>query len=150
MKIKEIMTPTPECAVPETKLEELARKMVQKDCGAIPIVVSREDMRPVGIVTDRDITCRSLANGKNPLNLCAKDIMTTTLITLPENSSLEECCGAMEKNRIRRIIVVDQNGKTAGIVAQADVARFGTEHQAAMVLKDVSTSALAATEGSRP
>ncbi len=143
MKIKEIMTKDPVCAVPESKLEEIARLMVQNDCGAIPIVENRENMMPVGIVTDRDITCRSLANGKNPMDLTASDVMTTILLTLTQEATLEECCELMEKNQVRRMIVVDDQGSCTGMVAQADIARTAPDYETAELVKDVSKSAYA-------
>jgi len=143
MKINEIMTKDPVCAVPETKLEEIARLMVQKDCGAIPVLDNKENRKPVGIVTDRDITCRSLANGKNPMDLTANDVMTTTLVTLKPDATLDECCKLMEKNQVRRMIVVDDRGSCAGIVAQADIARTAFDYETAELVKDVSKAASA-------
>jgi CBS domain-containing protein len=138
MKIKEIMTKDPAVAVPESKLEEIARLMVQKDCGAIPVVDNPENMKPVGIVTDRDITCRSLANGKDPMALTAKDVMTTTLLTLEPDATLEECCDLMEEKQVRRMVVVNDRGSCVGIVAQADIARTAPYYETVALIKDVS------------
>ena len=143
MQIKEVMTKDPACGVPGSRLEELARLMVQKDCGAVPIVEDRESRRLVGIVTDRDITCRSLANGRNPMELTANDVMTTILFTLTPEATLEECCDLMEKNQVRRMMVVDDRGACVGIVAQADIARVAPENETAELVKDVSKSAFA-------
>lgn len=143
MKIRDIMTRNPACGLPESNLVEIARLMVQKDCGAIPIVNNRDTMKPVGIVTDRDITCRSLANGKNPMDLTAKDVMTTVLLTLTPEASLEDCCELMEKNQVRRMLVVDEKGSCAGIVAQADIARIAPDNETVELVKDVSESAYA-------
>ena len=143
MKISEIMTRAPACAVPESPLEEIARLMVQKDCGAIPIVEDRESRRLVGVVTDRDITCRSLANSRDPMHLTANDVMTTILFTVAPDATLEECCELMEKNQVRRMMVVDDSGACVGIVAQADIARVAPENETAELVKDVSKSAFA-------
>jgi CBS domain-containing protein len=143
MKISEIMTRAPACAVPESPLEEIARLMVQKDCGAIPIVEDRESRRLVGVVTDRDITCRSLANSRDPMDLTANDVMTTILFTVAPDATLEECCELMEKNQVRRMMVVDDSGACVGIVAQADIARVAPENKTAELVKDVSRSAFA-------
>ena len=67
MQTKEIMTSDPACCGPETPLPEVARLMVERDCGEIPVL--DENRRPVGVITDRDITCRTVAEGKNPLEL---------------------------------------------------------------------------------
>ena len=143
MKISEIMTRAPACAVPESPLEEIARLMVQKDCGAIPIVEDRESRRLVGVVTDRDITCRSLANSRDPMELTANDVMTTILFTVAPDATLEECCELMERNQVRRMMVVDDSGACVGIVAQADIARVAPENKTAELVKDVSRSAFA-------
>ena len=143
MKISEIMTRAPACAVPESPLEEIARLMVQKDCGAIPIVEDRESRRLVGVVTDRDITCRSLANSRDPMDLTANDVMTTILFTVAPDATLEECCELMERNQVRRMMVVDDSGACVGIVAQADIARVAPENKTAELVKDVSRSAFA-------
>lgn len=143
MNISEIMTRDPACGVPESSLEEIARLMVQKDCGAIPIVRDRESRKLVGVVTDRDITCRSLANSRNPMELTANDVMTTILFTLTPEATLDECCDLMEKNQVRRMLVIDDRGACVGIVAQADIARVAPENETAELVRDVSKSAFA-------
>ncbi|HEX6125762.1 MAG TPA: CBS domain-containing protein [Pyrinomonadaceae bacterium] len=142
MKIKEIMTKDPVFAMPDTPLEEVARSMVQEDCGAIPVLEAEANKKPVGIVTDRDITCRSLAKGKDPMDLTAKDVMTGKVLTLTPEASMEECCDLMERNQVRRVVVVDDNnGECVGIVAQADIARTAPDHETAELVKDISKSA---------
>lgn len=138
MKIGEIMTSSPACCVRDTKLEDIARLMILKNCGAIPVVDNVQTFKPIGIVTDRDITCRSLGNGRNPMNLAAKDVMTINPLSLTADTSVEKCCEVMERRAIRRMLVVDDAGKCAGIVAQADIARFAPEHQTAELVKDIS------------
>ena len=90
--------------------------MVQNDCGCIP--VCDDQKHPVGVITDRDITCRVIAEGKDPGQLQAKDC-----------------------NRIRRVVVVESGGTCCGMVAQADVARRSSEHQTAEVVREVSQPA---------
>jgi CBS domain-containing protein len=143
MKIKEVMTKNPACALPESGLVEIARLMVQKDCGAVPIVENHETRRLVGVVTDRDIACRSFANAKNPMDLTANDVMTTVLVTVSPDASLEECCELMEKNQLRRMMIVDDKRASVGIVAQADIARTAPDYETAELVKDVSKSAFA-------
>ena len=137
MKVGEIMTEDPACCTRETSLQEVARRMVENDCGCIPVVESREDLRPVGVVTDRDICCRVVAAGKNPLELTAADCMTSPCITVTPETSVEECCQVLEENRIRRAVVVDHEGRCCGIVAQADIAG-AEDDKAAEVVRIVS------------
>lgn len=140
MKIEQIMTKAPACCVPETSLREVAQLMFEKDCGAIPIVENFETNKPVGIVTDRDITVNTLAQGKNALEMSAAEIMTFPVISLNHEATLGECCKTMETNKIRRMIVVDEAGACCGIVAQADVARTAPMFETAGLVKEVSTA----------
>jgi len=114
--------------------------MMQCDCGEIPVVDSRESMRPIGVITDRDITIRVVAEGRNPLEMKTSDCMTQPCITVSADGSIMDCIQLLEKHQIRRIPVVDARGRCCGIVSQADVARR-IDHHAAEVLKQVSQPA---------
>jgi len=138
MQVKDVMTPTPACCTADTSLEEVANLMVENDCGAIPVVDSDDSKKPVGLITDRDIVCRAVAEGLNPLELTANDCMTSDVLTVTEQSSFEECCRLMEEKQVRRVPVVDANGSCVGIVALADVAREGRKTTAGEVVKEVS------------
>lgn len=140
MKIEQIMTNSPACCVPETSLREVAQLMFEKDCGAIPVVENLETNKPVGIITDRDITVNTLAQGKNPLEMSAAEIMTFPVISLKPEATLGECCKTMEVNKVRRIIIVDDAGGCCGIVAQADIARTAPMFEAAGLVKEVSVA----------
>ena len=138
MQIREIMTGDPICCTRDTGLPEVARMMVEHDCGAIPVVESRQSRRPVGVITDRDITCRAVALRKNPLEMTAGECMTPTAITVRPETSLEDCEHLMEQRQIRRMLVVDEQGCCCGMVSQADLARNASEHDLAEVVKEVS------------
>jgi CBS domain-containing protein len=138
MKAQDVMTPNPACCTPETSLREVAQMFVDHDCGAIPIVADAATRTPVGIVTDRDIACRAIAAGKNALDLNALDCMSTPCVTVLLDSSLDECCEAMERNQVRRLLVVDREGQCVGVISQADIVLRGKEKKAVEVLKEVS------------
>jgi uncharacterized protein YegP (UPF0339 family)/CBS domain-containing protein len=121
MQVREVMTSDPACCLPDSSLQEVARLMVENDCGCIPVVKDKETMKPVGTITDRDITIRTVANGQNPVTMTASDAMSIDIATIKPNASLEECFKAMEEKDIRRILVADEQGKLCGIVAQADI-----------------------------
>ena len=140
MKVHELMTKNPVCCMTHTSVEEVARMMCDNDCGEIP-VVENETLRPIGVVTDRDITCRIVARGKNALELTAGDCMTDHCVTVTPETNLMDCCDLLEENQIRRIIVVDERGKCCGIVSQADIARHAPREQTAEVLREVSQPA---------
>lgn len=138
MKVSEVMTARPSCCTPETDLQEVAKEMLERDCGEIPVVEGTENLRPTGVVTDRDIVCRALALGKNPLELKAADVMTKTVISITLETTLDEACDIMEENQIRRLPVVDKTGEICGMVSQADIARHIPEDKAAEVLRFIS------------
>lgn len=141
MKAKDIMTPNPKCCTPEASLQTVARMMCDTNCGEIPVIESEQTMKPVGVITDRDITCRAVALGKNPLRLKVLDCMTKLVVTVSPQASLQQCCQLMGQKHIRRIPVVDQTGRCCGIVAQADIARHAPEHEVAECLKGLSEPA---------
>jgi CBS domain-containing protein len=113
--------------------------MVEYDCGEIPVLDGSG--RPVGTITDRDITCRTVAMGRNPLALSAVDCMSSPVITLTPDMDLDECCDILEAHQIRRAPVVDADGQCCGIVSQADIADRAPVAQVAEVVREVSRPA---------
>jgi CBS domain-containing protein len=110
--------------------------MVQNNCGEIPVIDASDQL--IGVVTDRDIVCRVVAEGKNPAGYPAENCMSQPVITVPADAPLEEVLATMEQHQIRRVPVVDERGSCAGIIAQADVAWQGAEHDVAMLVREVS------------
>jgi CBS domain-containing protein len=147
MKVKEFMTANPACCTPDASLEKVARMMMEKDCGEIPVIESEDTRRLVGVITDRDIVCRTLAKGQNPLEMKAEDAMTPMVVSVTAETSLGECCDLMEENQVRRLPVVDQHGSICGMVAQADIARNTPEEKAAEVLRFISQPSARMAEG---
>jgi CBS domain-containing protein len=145
MKVKDIMTKDPACCMPDTNLQAVARMMIDNDCGCIPVVDNEQSMKPVGVITDRDICCRTVAEGKNPLEMTAGDCMSSPSVTVSQETSIEDCCKLMEENQIRRIPVVDENGRCCGIVAQADIAQHAPKQETGEVIRQVSQPTVAAS-----
>ncbi|HLA75412.1 MAG TPA: CBS domain-containing protein [Gammaproteobacteria bacterium] len=137
-RVQDVMTKDPACCTPSDSLQQVARMMLDYDCGAIPVVETASTMRPIGIITDRDIACRSVALGKNPLQMTAADCMTPHCATVSPEDSIEECEDIMRENQVRRVVVVDNDGKCCGIVVQAHIARYASEMELAGVLRDIS------------
>src|SRR5206468_2783200 len=98
MNIKEIMTPEPAFCEPDTGIQDVAKMMCENDCGEIPVVESRDNPKPVGVITDRDIACRAVAQGKDLKRITAKDCMSTPAVTVTQDTSLEDCCKILEEN----------------------------------------------------
>ena len=145
MQVKEVMTADPACCTSENGLQEVAQMMVDNDCGEIPVVENKETKLPIGVITDRDIVCRTVARGLNPLDLTVADCLSKPCITVTPDMSLEECSRVMEENKIRRVPVVDAAGSCCGIVALADIALHAKRSVAAEVVKEVSEPTAAAS-----
>lgn len=138
MKVNEIMTANPACCTPDTNLQEVAKMMVDNDCGAIPVCEDANHKRPIGIVTDRDITVGTVAKGDNPLEMTAKSVMTKNVVTVTPDTNVEDCLNLMEEKHVRRVPVVGENGECVGIVAQADVATNTSDRKTAEVVEKIS------------
>jgi CBS domain-containing protein len=136
MQVREIMTGNPECCGENSSVLEVARMMVDCDCGEIPVV--DDQGRPVGVVTDRDIVLRVVAAGKEPRETDARQIMSTPVVTVTPESTIEELRRIAEEHQIRRIPVVNEKGEVCGIVTQADIARKVPEAVTGGVVKEVS------------
>ena len=117
---RDVMTPDPACCTPSTTLDQVAKMMVQNNCGEIPVVDVND--QPIGVVTDRDIVCRVVADGKNPIAHTAESCMSQPVVTVRGDDSIEQVVSTMERHQIRRVPVVDERGCCEGIIAQADVA----------------------------
>src|SRR5260221_14791915 len=102
------MTPDPACCPPHSTLDDVAKLMAQHNCGEIPVVDGGE--QPIGVVTDRDIVCRVVAEGKNPMAYTAEVCMSQPVVTVQEDTPLSEVVSMMEDNQIRRVPVVDGQG----------------------------------------
>jgi CBS domain-containing protein len=141
MQVKRIMTKNPACCTSDSTLQEVAHMMEMYDCGCIPVIDNHQTKRPIGTITDRDITVRTFSAGKNPLEMKASDIMTTDIVTVTPDTSIDQCLNVMENRQIRRILVVDKSGRCVGIVAQADLAEHGTNQAETLeFLREVSES----------
>ncbi|RMH90875.1 CBS domain-containing protein [Lysobacter pythonis] len=134
--ITSVMTSSPVSCQPGTALREVARMMVDNDCGMIPVV--DEGGKPIGAVTDRDIVTRVVAGGGDASSATAGQAMTSPVRTIDTATSLRDATCVMEAEKIRRVIVVDGEGRLAGIAALADLARAGKDEATAQVVKEVS------------
>ena len=144
MELNALMTANPACCGRDTPLREVAMMMSDNDCGMIP-VVDQQGMplgvvtdRLVGMLTDRDIAIRAVAGGKDTSRATAGDYMTTPVRSVAADTSLADCCAAMESAQVRRMPVVDMDGRICGVVAQADIALNGNPSKTAEVVREVS------------
>ena len=106
-KVREIMTSDPVCCTPQDSVTEAAQLMKREDVGSVPVVKDRKTKKLVGIVTDRDLALKVLAEGRDPNNIEVEAIMTRSPVTCREDDDLESCLDGMEKHQIRRMPIVD-------------------------------------------
>ena len=136
MRVEDIMSRDPVCCGPQSTLREVAEKMVEFDCGEIPIC--DDAGKPIGVITDRDIVCRVVAKGHDPVEERVSEYMSEPVVTANPDMPLDECVRLMEQYQVRRLPVVDRGGVCCGMIAQADVARHATRDTIAEVMEHVS------------
>jgi CBS domain-containing protein len=119
MKVKDVMTTSVECVRPETTLQEAAAKMKSLNVGSLPVC---EGDRPIGIVTDRDIVVRAIAEGRDPRTARVPEVMTAEVVSVPETADVKDAARLMKDRQIRRIVVIDPNKRVVGIVSLGDIA----------------------------
>ena len=136
---RDVMTPDPACCSANTPLDQVAKMMVQNNCGEIPIVDTSD--RPIGVITDRDIVTRAVAEGKNPTGHTVESVMTRSVVTVRADAPLDEVVATMERHQIRRVPVVDEGGCCTGIISQADLALEAPPQKAAELVREVSRNA---------
>lgn len=138
MQTRDAMTKDPACCTPDTTIDAAARMMLERDCGAIPVVADLMSRMPVGIITDRDIVTRVVANGIDPSGLPVRDCMTAPAVTILDDAGLDDCVELLQIGQLRRVIVVDHAGACVGIVAQADIARCASKRETGDLVREVS------------
>jgi len=135
MKVKEMMHKGVEWVSPDIPITAIAKKMKQYDIGAIPV---GENDRLVGMVTDRDIAVRGLANGKNVSKLTARDIMTKGVTWCRDSDNATEAVHLMETKHIRRLPVIDEKKRMVGMLSLGDISHAASQRTAAEAIKAVS------------
>lgn len=135
---RDIMTADPVCCLPQDTLSLAARLMRNNDCGALPVVRSHDDRQAVGIITDRDIVVRALAEDLSPGSTRVETCMSQDLCSVGPQESLREIEKEMERHKVRRVLVVDEDQRVIGMVTQAQVVRHAKPEEIAEVLGAIS------------
>ena len=136
MQLKEIMSRNVEVIHPDSPLQEAAGKMKSLDVGSLPVCDNR---KLVGILTDRDITVRAVASGRDPGNTKVSDAMSSDLIYCFDDQGVEEAANLMQRHQIRRLPILNRNQQLVGIVSLGDLAiETGDEELSGEVLEEVS------------
>jgi CBS domain-containing protein len=133
--IRDVMTTNLSTVERETTVVEAARVMKQSDAGVVPVT---ENGRLTGMVTDRDIAIRVVAEGKDPESTKVGEVASTDLVTVDPQQDLAEALRLMAQRKVRRLPVVEEDGRLVGVVAQADIAREGDDTQTGQVVQEIS------------
>jgi CBS domain-containing protein len=123
LRAVDIMTENPECVTPDSTLADAAVKMRDLNVGIIPVIDSEQGRRLRGVVTDRDIAIRAVAEGLDARSTRVSDVMTTEVESCNKNDTVGDVLRVMEREQVRRVPITDREGRLVGIVAQADVVR---------------------------
>ena len=129
MKAQDIMSTNPRCVTPEQDVREAARIMKDENIGVVPVVEASGSKKLVGMLTDRDIAIRVVAEGKSSAQV--REIMSGNPRTAKANDSVDDIMDLMGREQVRRIPVVDDRGELVGIVAQADIVRDAKDEKKA-------------------
>jgi CBS domain-containing protein len=140
-KCSEVMTPDPTCCEPADPVTKVAELMKQHNVGSLPVVESQQSRRLVGIVTDRDLVTKLVAGGRDVGAATARDAMTSSPAHCRETDDVEAAISAMSDKQIRRMPVVDGDGRVTGIIAQADIAtRVNQDRQTGEMVESISAA----------
>ena len=135
--VREVMTRNVESARPDMTVKEVAQIMKDRNIGSLPVADQR---RVAGLITDRDITIRIVAEGRDASSTRVADVMSRDVVSVKENDQLENAERLMHDRQLRRLPVVNEQGELTGYLAMARIAREESPEQAGKVLKGVSHS----------
>ena len=136
MKAQEIMSKNPRTVTPDTAIQEAARLMKEEEVGVLPVVESSSSKKLLGMITDRDITVRVVAEGRSSASV--RDAMTSGVATAKADDSVKDVMALMADEQVRRVPIVDDRGQLVGIIAQADIVREGNDKRAEETIEQIS------------
>lgn len=137
MTCAEVMTPSPSACQPQHTAIEAAELMRREDCGLVPVI--SDSGKLIGVLTDRDIVVKIVAEGRDPRNTTVSEVMSTELVTCLPQETIETVMEQMATRQVRRIPIVERDGSLVGIVAQADIAtRIALPQQTGQVVQAIS------------
>jgi CBS domain-containing protein len=135
MQVKDIMTVGVDFCKPEDNLKTAADRMRDHNVGILPVM---EEGKPVGMITDRDIIIRAIAEGRDPFNTRVSDIMTHDAFFCIEDMEVEEAAKIMEYKKVRRLLVKNSEHQVSGVLSLGDIAMSMTKELAGEVLQEVT------------
>ena len=134
-QIRDVMTPNPQTVTEGDSVHDAARIMKEQDTGVVPVV---DGKKIIGMITDRDIVVRCVADGKNPLDASVKDVMTRSVRKVKEDATINEVITLMSSSEIRRVPVVNSRDEIVGIVSIGDLAADGEKSKVGSAMEQIS------------
>lgn len=141
MKVREIMTPDPVCCIPEDNAQKVAAMLRDQDIGSMPVVLDQSSRKLVGVITDRDLCCKLVAEGLTPATTKIDRIFSLQPVSCRDGENVAACEQLMQEHQIRRIPVVDGEGRCIGIVSQADLALHEKPEKVSKTVAEISKPA---------
>jgi CBS domain-containing protein len=138
MKIKEVMSSNTVCCLPSDSAQRVAQLMCEENVGSIPVVTDQESRKLVGVITDRDLCCSVIADGLDPKVSAIEKFMSLNPVTCRDGENIENCERLMQEHQIRRMPIVDADGRVIGIVAQADLALKDNSERVSKTVAEIS------------
>jgi CBS domain-containing protein len=133
--VREVMTSNPRTVDADSDVASAAKLLKEEDVGVVPVV---EGDQAIGVLTDRDIVVKVVAEGKDPQTTKARDVASKNVVTVDPQQDLDEALRLMAEHQVRRLPVVEEDGKIVGIVAQADVARHTDDAKTGELVEEIS------------
>jgi CBS domain-containing protein len=137
-KVRDVMTAGPVCVTPDTPVSVVAEVMDSDNIGSVPVV---ENDRLTGVITDRDIVVRAIAQGKDPRGMPVREIYSRDVIAVTPDDKLKDVVSIMADNQVRRIPVVDKENHLVGVISQADIALEAKEKTVGELVEEISKPA---------
>ncbi len=138
MRVREVMTSDPVCCLTTDSAQHVAGILRKLNVGAMPVVTDHESRKLIGIITDRDLCCSVLANGLNPQSTPIEKSISMNPVACREGENLDDCERLMQERQVRRIPIVDGDGRIIGIVSLADLALKERPERVAKTVAEVS------------
>ena len=141
MKCSEVMTENPVCCLPNDSVSQAARVMRREHISPVPVVSDERTKEIIGIVTDRDLAIKVVAESRDPNRTTVGDVMTHAVVVCRESDDLSSALSAMEEYQIRRVPVIDHGGRLVGIISQEDVSSGIHKPTSAVLMAEISRAA---------
>lgn len=138
MKVSEVKTANPVCCLSTDTAQKAAQILRDQHVGSLPVIRDQPSRQLVGVITDRDICCSVVADGLDPKSTLIEKYISTDLVTCRDDDNLDKCEQAMQEHQIRRIPVVDDEGRCIGIVSQADLALKDQPEKVSRTVAEIS------------